>query len=55
MISCVISAWRAALAARVEVLMSSSALSLADFIARRRAADSDAADWSSAFQMRLSR
>ena len=43
-ISWVISAWRAALAARVRLLMSSSALSVAAFMARRRAADSDAAD-----------
>jgi hypothetical protein len=46
LISWVISAWRAWLASRVYFLMSSSALSVADFIARWRAASSDAADWS---------
>ena len=43
LISWVISAWRAWLASRVYFLMSSSALSVADFIARWRAASSDAA------------
>ena len=44
LISWVISAWRAALASRERLLMSSPALSVADFIARRRAACSEAAD-----------
>ena len=48
MVSVVISSWRARLACRVWTLMSSSALSVAAFIARRRAAFSDAADSSSA-------
>jgi hypothetical protein len=43
LISWVISAWRAWLASRVYFLMSSSALSVADFIARWRAASSEAA------------
>ena len=51
LISWVISAWRAWLACRVNVLMSSSALSVADFMARRRAACSDAADSSSAVKI----
>ena len=48
LISWVIPAWRAWLAIRVYFLMSSSALSVADFIARCRAASSEAAAWSSA-------
>ena len=48
MISVVISSCRARFAWRVRILMSSSALSVAAFIARRRAAFSDAADSSSA-------
>jgi hypothetical protein len=44
----VISAWRAWFASRLRLLTSSSALSVADFIACRRAADSLAADSSSA-------
>ena len=48
LISWVISAWRAWLASRVSVLISSSALSVADFIARRRDAISEAAESSSA-------
>ena len=43
LISWVISAWRAWLACRERFLASSSALSEADFIARRRDADSEAA------------
>ncbi len=48
MISVVISSWRARFAWRVRILMRSSALSVAAFIARRRAAFSEAADSSSA-------
>ena len=48
MISVVISSWRARFACRVRILISSSALSVAAFIARRRAAFSEAADSSSA-------
>src|SRR5919204_6090330 len=48
MISVVISSWRARFAWRVRTLMSSSALSVAAAIARRRAAFSEAADSSSA-------
>jgi hypothetical protein len=48
LISCVISACRAWLASLVYVLMSSSALSAADFMARRRDADSAAAASSNA-------
>src|SRR5450631_3177201 len=52
LISWVISAWRAWLASRVYLRMSSSALSVADFIARWRAASSEAADCSSALKSR---
>src|SRR5205823_11698563 len=48
LISVVISSCRARFACLVRILMSSSALSVAAFIARRRAAFSDAADSSNA-------
>ena len=53
LISWVMPAWRAWLATRVYFLMSSSALSVADFIAFCRAASSEAAAWSSAKKIRL--
>ncbi len=53
LISWVIWACRSRLAIRVRALMRSSALSVADFIARRRDADSDAAASSSAAKMRV--
>ena len=53
LISWVMPAWRAWLAIRVYFLMSSSALSVADFIAFCRAASSDADAWSSAKKIRL--
>jgi peptide chain release factor 1 len=52
MISCVISAWRAWFSALTRTLISSSALSVAAFMARRLAADSLAADSSSAVNTR---
>src|ERR1700730_5096302 len=55
LISWVIWAWRSRLASRVRALMRSSALSLADFIARWRDASSDAADSSSAAYTRVVR
>ena len=54
LISWVISACRAEFAARVSDLMSSSALSVAAFMARRRDADSDAAASRSAANTRVS-
>ena len=48
MISVVISSWRARFACRVRIFINSSALSVAAFIARRRAAFSEAADSSNA-------
>src|SRR5690606_10784116 len=53
LISWVMPAWRAWLATRVYFLMSSSALSVADFMAFCRAASSEAAAWSSAKKIRL--
>src|SRR5271156_2377942 len=55
LISWVIWAWRSRLASSVRALMRSSALSLADFIARWRDASSDAADSSSAAYTRVVR
>ena len=54
LISWVISACRALLASLLSCSISSLALSVADFIARRRAAISDAADSSSAWNSLLS-
>src|SRR5262249_50200610 len=54
LISWVISACRALLASRVNCSSRSLALSVADFIARRRAAISEAAASSSAWEIRLS-
>src|SRR4029077_15242027 len=54
LISCVISACLALLASLVSASSSSLALSVADFIARRRAAISAAAESSSAWKIRLS-
>src|SRR5699024_3675580 len=51
-IAWVISACRAWLASRVYFLMSSSALSVADFMARWRAASSEAAAWRRQLKMR---
>src|SRR6266496_4212708 len=54
LITWVISAWRALFASRVSCSSKSLALSVADFIARRRAAISAAADSSSAWKILLS-
>ena len=54
MISVVIASWRARFIPRVRLVMRSSALSVADFIARCRAACSDAAALSSAAYTRAS-